>query len=138
MNSTWKHFTMPYRYTQMIRLNCDTKRVTYECLRGPEERKKRWRKLGSSRKGGGAQTVVKVSQRLLGPATLGVLLEENDDETREYTDMEIGRIHVYAAVRSRCVVAVKPITQPASQIAELTFMRALHRTSATDKLDSEV
>ncbi|KIJ60166.1 hypothetical protein HYDPIDRAFT_117655 [Hydnomerulius pinastri MD-312] len=105
--------------------------------RGAEERKKRRRKSGSPKKSGGAQTsVIKVSQRLLGPATfpldrllaiLGALLEENDFESRphdprfelpgEYTDMEIGRIHVYAA------------------ITELTFMRALHRTTAMDKLD---
>ncbi|KAG9310424.1 putative origin recognition complex, subunit 5-like protein [Chiua virens] len=123
--------------------------------RGPEERKKRRRRSASSRKSGGAQTIVKVSQRLLGPATfpldrllaiLGALLEENDYETRphdprfelpgEYTDMEIGRIHVYAAVRSRFLdMVVKPNVQLTSQIAELTFMRALHRTSATDKLD---
>ncbi|KAG6373225.1 putative origin recognition complex, subunit 5-like protein [Boletus reticuloceps] len=104
--------------------------------RGPEERKKRRRKSASPKKTGGAQTIVKVSQRLLGPATfpldrllaiLGALLEENDYETRphdprfelpgEYTDMEVGRIHIYAA------------------ITELTLMRALHRTSAMDKLD---
>ncbi|KAF8553155.1 putative origin recognition complex, subunit 5-like protein [Imleria badia] len=104
--------------------------------RGPEERKKRRRKSGSPKKGGGAQTIVKASQRLLGPATfpldrllaiLGALLEENDYDTRphdprfefagEYTDMETGRIHIYAA------------------ITELTLMRALHRTSAVDKLD---
>ncbi|KAG8220677.1 OPT oligopeptide transporter protein-domain-containing protein [Butyriboletus roseoflavus] len=104
--------------------------------RGPEERRKKRRKSSSPKKSGGVQTVVKASQRLLGPATfpldrllaiLGSLLEENDYETRphdprfelpgEYTDMEIGRIYIYA------------------KIAELTLMRALHRTSAMDKLD---
>lgn len=58
-----------------------------------------------------------VPQRLLGPAPfpldrliaiLGVLLEENDFDSRqipsqflipgEYTDMEIGRVQIYAAV----------------------------------------
>jgi origin recognition complex subunit 5 len=61
-----------------------------------------------------------VPQRLLGPAPfpldrliaiLGVLLEENDIDSRqvppqftipgEYTDMEIGRVQVYAAVRAQ-------------------------------------
>ncbi|KAF9221234.1 small oligopeptide transporter [Gyrodon lividus] len=102
--------------------------------RGAEERKKKRRKSVSPKKM--QMSVVKISQRLLGPATfpldrllaiLGALLEENDFESRphdprfelpgEYTDMEIGRIHVYAA------------------ITELTFMRAMHRTTAMDKLD---
>ncbi|KAH7889029.1 putative origin recognition complex, subunit 5-like protein [Phlebopus sp. FC_14] len=104
--------------------------------RGAEERKKRRRKSSSPKKAGAQASVVKASQRLLGPATfpldrllaiLGALLEENDFESRphdprfelpgEYTDMEIGRIHVYAA------------------ITELTFMRALHRMTAMEKLD---
>jgi hypothetical protein len=64
----------------------------------------------------------KVPQRLLGPAPfpldrllaiLGVLLEENDVDTRpnapqfiipgEYTDMEIGRVQIYAAVSFRAL-----------------------------------
>jgi len=79
----------------------------------------------------------KIPQRLLGPtsfplerlvAILGVLLEENDVDTRlpakeltipgEYTEMEIGRVQVYAA------------------IMELTSMRYLHRTSPSNKLDA--
>ncbi|KAF8841357.1 small oligopeptide transporter [Paxillus ammoniavirescens] len=102
--------------------------------RGAEERKKKRRKSVSPKKT--QMSVVKISQRLLGPTTfpldrlfaiLGALLEENDFESRphdprfelpgEYTDMEIGRIHVYAA------------------ITEMTFMRALHRTTGMDKLD---
>lgn len=95
-----------------------------------------------------------VSQRLLGPATfpldrllaiLGALLEENDYETRppdprfelpgEYTDMEVGRVHVYAAVRPCHTLVGQRVLKLMSQITELTLMRALHRTSAVDKLD---
>ncbi|KAH0838828.1 origin recognition complex, subunit 5 [Lanmaoa asiatica] len=91
--------------------------------RGPEERKKRRRRSGSAKKSGGSAD--SCQDRLL--AILGVLLEENDYETRphdprfelpgEYTDMEIGRIYIYTT------------------ITELTLMRVLHRTSAIDKLD---
>ncbi|EGO19735.1 putative origin recognition complex, subunit 5-like protein [Serpula lacrymans var. lacrymans S7.9] len=78
----------------------------------------------------------KVPQRLSGPAPfpldrliaiLGALLEENDVEMRppapdyvfpgEYTEMEIGRVQVYAA------------------IGELTSMRTLYRTTPPEKLD---
>ena len=88
--------------------------------RGPDERAKRRRRgAGTPRKPkpGTTGTAVKVPQRLLGPTTfpldrmvamLGVLLEENDVETRlvapqyslpgEYTEMEIARVAVYANV----------------------------------------
>ncbi|KAG0697046.1 OPT oligopeptide transporter protein-domain-containing protein [Suillus ampliporus] len=104
--------------------------------RGADKQKRRRRRSASPKKAGAQTTVAKVSQRLLGPvifpldrllAILGALLEENDVESRphdpcfelpgEYTDMELGRVHVYAA------------------ITELTSMRALHRTTAVDKLD---
>lgn len=71
-----------------------------------------------------ADHFAQVPQRLLGPATfpidrliaiLGVLLEENDVELRphapqftipgEYTDMEIGRVQVYAAVIISLILA---------------------------------
>ncbi|KAG6330903.1 hypothetical protein ID866_8184 [Astraeus odoratus] len=103
--------------------------------RGAVDRKKKRRKAGISTKGGSNKTSA-VTQRLLGPAVfpldrllaiLGALLEEHDFESRpydprfelpgEYTDMEIGRIHVYGA------------------ITELTFMRALHRMNPMEKLD---
>ncbi|KAI6146825.1 OPT oligopeptide transporter protein-domain-containing protein [Pisolithus tinctorius] len=99
--------------------------------RGTSERKKRRRKNTSSTKGGSNKNSA-VSQRLLGPsafpldrllAILGSLLEEHDLDSwpfdhrfvlpGEYTDMEIGRIHV----------------------TELAFMRALHRMSPMEKLD---
>ena len=89
--------------------------------RGPDERaKRRQRKVGTPRKPnpGTTGTAVKIPQRLLGPtafpldrltAILGVLLEENDADTRpvvpqytlpgEYTEMEIARVAVYANVR---------------------------------------
>ncbi|KAG1852664.1 putative origin recognition complex, subunit 5-like protein [Suillus subluteus] len=85
------------------------------------KQKRRRRKSVSPRKAGAQTTVAKVSQRLLGPvvfpldrllAILGALLEEND-----HTDMELGRVHIYAA------------------ITELTSMRALHRTTAFEKLE---
>ncbi|KDR79270.1 hypothetical protein GALMADRAFT_243190 [Galerina marginata CBS 339.88] len=98
-----------------------------------KKRKRRATKGGGKTRGGGP---AKVSQRLLGPtafpldrmnAILGALLEENDAETRLYarefsipgeqTDMEIGRVGVYASVM------------------ELTAMRLLHRTSPADRLD---
>ena len=91
--------------------------------RGPDERAKRRRRGGSAAgtprrpKPGTTGTAVKVPQRLLGPtafpldrmlAILGVLLEENDVETRlvapqyglpgEYTEMEIARVALYANV----------------------------------------
>lgn len=95
---------------------------------------------------------------MLGPATfpldrllaiLGTLLEENDYETRphdprfellgEYTAMEIGRIHIYATVSPPLFQTLSSCqatkTELATQITELTLMRALHRTSAVDKLD---
>ena len=60
-------------------------------------------------------------------AILGVLLEENDADTRvsvpdfelpgEYTEMEISRAAVYA------------------QVMELTSMHLLHRTSPSDRLE---
>lgn len=89
--------------------------------RGLDERaKRRRRKVGTPRKPkpGTTGTAVKIPQRLLGPtafpldrliAILGVLLEENDVDTRpvalqytlpgEYTEMEIARVAVYANVR---------------------------------------
>ncbi|OJA16419.1 hypothetical protein AZE42_07233 [Rhizopogon vesiculosus] len=104
--------------------------------RGADKQKRRRRRSASPKKVGAQTAVAKVSQRLLGPlvfpldrllAILGSLLEENDVEYRphdsrfgfpgEYTDMELGRVHIYAA------------------ITELTSMRALHRTNASDKLD---
>jgi len=103
--------------------------------RGLDE-KKRKRRGVVRKKGGGKGGPAKIPQRLLGPtpfpldrlvAILGVLLEGNDVDTRlpaeeftipgEYTEMEIGRVQVYAA------------------IMELTSMRLLHRTSPSDKLD---
>ncbi|KAG1746952.1 putative origin recognition complex, subunit 5-like protein [Suillus lakei] len=104
--------------------------------RGADKQKRRRRKSASPKKAGVQTTVAKVSQRLLGPtvfpldrllAILGALLEENDVENRphdpcfelpgEHTDMELGRVHIYAA------------------ITELTYMRALHRTTAVEKLE---
>ncbi|KAI1798294.1 origin recognition complex subunit 5 C-terminus-domain-containing protein [Ganoderma leucocontextum] len=107
--------------------------------RGLDERtKRRRRKVGTPRKPkpGTTGTAVKLPQRLLGPTTfpldrliaiLGVLLEENDAETRpvapqytlpgEYTEMEIARVAVYAS------------------IVELASMRLLVRTSPTESLD---
>ncbi|KAJ8487791.1 hypothetical protein ONZ51_g3946 [Trametes cubensis] len=107
--------------------------------RGPDERaKRRRRKVGTPRKPkpGTTGTAVKIPQRLLGPTTfpldrliaiLGVLLEENDAETRpvapqyslpgEYTEMEISRVALYG------------------QIMELASMRLLVRTSPADRLD---
>ncbi|KAI0674235.1 origin recognition complex subunit 5 C-terminus-domain-containing protein [Trametes maxima] len=107
--------------------------------RGPDERaKRRRRKVGTPRKPkpGTTGTAVKIPQRLLGPTTfpldrfiaiLGVLLEENDADVRpavpqytlpgEYTEVEISRIALYA------------------NIAELTSMRLLVRTSPADRLD---
>ncbi|KAF8801485.1 hypothetical protein BYT27DRAFT_7114957 [Phlegmacium glaucopus] len=104
-----------------------------------KKRKKRMRRVGQGGRktttGGGA-AAAKVPQRLLGPvafaldrmiAILGALLEENDIDGRfiprqfsipgEFTDMEISRVGVFSA------------------IMELTSMRLLHRTSATDRLD---
>ncbi|OCH85973.1 hypothetical protein OBBRIDRAFT_890805 [Obba rivulosa] len=108
--------------------------------RGTDERaKRRRRKGGSPRKaregtGGGG---IKIPQRLLGPtpfpvdrllAILGVLLEEYDAETRpqvpqfaipgEYTDMEIARVSIHAA------------------IMELASMRLLIRVSSADRVDA--
>ncbi|OSD07949.1 hypothetical protein PYCCODRAFT_1402031 [Trametes coccinea BRFM310] len=107
--------------------------------RGPDERsRRRRRKVGTPRKPkpGTTGTAVKIPQRLLGPTTfpldrliaiLGVLLEENDAETRpvapqyslpgEYTEMEISRVALYA------------------QVMELASMRLLVRTSPADRLD---
>ncbi|KII85482.1 hypothetical protein PLICRDRAFT_44784 [Plicaturopsis crispa FD-325 SS-3] len=104
--------------------------------RGPDERKRRRKKGGATRKASKSNAVAKISQRLLGPspfpidrllAILGVLLEENDVDTRppapefmipgEYSEMEINRVQVYGA------------------IMELTSMRLLHRTSPPDRLD---
>ncbi|KAI0371882.1 hypothetical protein BV20DRAFT_978516 [Pilatotrama ljubarskyi] len=107
--------------------------------RGPDERaKRRRRKVGTPRKPKPGLTgpAIKIPQRLLGPTTfpldrliaiLGVLLEENDAETRpvapqyslpgEYTEMEISRVALYA------------------NIMELASMRLLVRTSPADRLD---
>ncbi|KAG1865655.1 OPT oligopeptide transporter protein-domain-containing protein [Suillus tomentosus] len=104
--------------------------------RGADKQKRRRRKSASPKKAGAQTTVAKITQRLLGPvvfpldrllAILGALLEENDVENRphepcfelpgEHTDMELGRVHIYAA------------------ITELTSMRALHRTTAVEKLE---
>lgn len=103
--------------------------------RGPDERKKR--KGGGTRKARGrAPAVSKLPQRLTGPvpapldrilAILGVLLEENDVETRppggghflpgEQTDLELARVQVM------------------STIVELSSMRLIHRTTPSDRLD---
>ncbi|RPD65379.1 hypothetical protein L226DRAFT_567376 [Lentinus tigrinus ALCF2SS1-7] len=107
--------------------------------RGLDERsKRRKRKVGTPRKPkpGTTGTAVKIPQRLLGPTTfpldrliaiLGVLLEENDADTRpaapqytvsgEYTEMEIARVALHA------------------NIVELASMRLLVRTSPPDSLD---
>ncbi|KAI0069946.1 hypothetical protein K474DRAFT_1702428 [Panus rudis PR-1116 ss-1] len=104
--------------------------------RGPDERKRRKRKGGMVRKTSTRAGAAKVPQRLLGPMTfpldrmiaiLGVLLEENDTETRlsapeytvpgEYTEMEISRTAVYA------------------QVNELSTMYLLHRTTPAERLD---
>lgn len=104
--------------------------------RGADKQKRRRRKSASPKKAGAQTTVAKITQRLLGPvvfpldrllAILGALLEENDVENRphepcfefpgEHTDMELGRVHIYAA------------------ITELTSMRVLHRTTAVEKLE---
>lgn len=104
--------------------------------RGVDKQKRRRRKSASPKKAGAQTAVAKVPQRLLGPAVfpldrllaiLGALLEENDVENRphepcfelpgEHTDMELGRVHIYAAV------------------SELTSMRALHRMTAVEKLE---
>ncbi|EMD36587.1 hypothetical protein CERSUDRAFT_115622 [Gelatoporia subvermispora B] len=107
--------------------------------RGASERTRRVRRGVSPRKAkagtGGAG--IKIPQRLLGPlpfplerllAILGVLLEEHDAEVRpqapefaipgEYTDMEISRVSVHAA------------------IMELASMRLLTRASSADKVDA--
>ncbi|KAF9531498.1 origin recognition complex subunit 5 C-terminus-domain-containing protein [Crepidotus variabilis] len=103
--------------------------------RGLDEKKHRRRGARSSGKTKSG-VASKIPQRLLGPiafpldrilAILGALLEENDVETRlvarefvvpgEYTDMEIGRVGVYAA------------------ITELTSLGLMHRTSPADRLD---
>ncbi|KZP22257.1 hypothetical protein FIBSPDRAFT_859838 [Athelia psychrophila] len=102
--------------------------------RGLDERRRK--KKGGGVRRTGKNTVSKVPQRLLGPAPfpldrlnaiLGVLLEENDVDTRphapqftipgEYTDMEITRVHIHGA------------------IMELTRSRLLHRTTPADRLD---
>ncbi|KZT63620.1 hypothetical protein DAEQUDRAFT_104180 [Daedalea quercina L-15889] len=104
--------------------------------RGPDDRRRRRRKGGGSRKGRPG-TATKIPQRLLGPlsfgldrllAILGVLLEENDTETRppapqyavpgEYTDVEISRVAIFA------------------QVMELASMRLLLRISPPDRIDS--
>ncbi|KAI0360740.1 hypothetical protein OH77DRAFT_1418741 [Trametes cingulata] len=107
--------------------------------RGPDERaKRRKRKVATPRKPkpGTTGTAVKIPQRLLGPTTfpldrliaiLGVLLEENDAETRpvapqyslpgEYTETEISRVALYG------------------NIMELASMRLLIRTSPPERLD---
>ena len=105
--------------------------------RGLDERKKKRRRaVTATPKKGTATGAAKVPQRLLGPspfpldrllAILGALLEENDAEDRmpaphlslpgEYTDMEVRRAHIYAA------------------IGELSTMRALQRMSPLEKLD---
>ncbi|KAL0564197.1 hypothetical protein V5O48_017857 [Marasmius crinis-equi] len=104
--------------------------------RGVDE-KKRKRRVQTNRATTKVNTgPVKIPQPLAGPspfpldrmlAILGALLEDNDVDTRipaseytiagEYTDMEIGRVGTYAAV------------------IELTTLRLLHRTTATDKVD---
>ncbi|KAH9921804.1 origin recognition complex subunit 5 C-terminus-domain-containing protein, partial [Fomitopsis serialis] len=112
--------------------------------RGLDDRKRRRRKGGGPRKGRpGTATkashgiTILIPQRLLGPLTftldrlvaiLGVLLEENDAETRppapqytvpgEYTDVEISRVAIFA------------------QVIELSSMRLLMRTSPSEKIDS--
>ncbi|KAG6879298.1 hypothetical protein C0992_003783 [Termitomyces sp. T32_za158] len=99
--------------------------------RGLDEKKRKRRARKTAKSG-----PTKVPQRLLGPvafpldrllAILGALLEENDVETRlpapeftipgEYTDMEISRVAIYAAV------------------TELTSMRLIHRTTPGDRIN---
>lgn len=95
-----------------------------------------------------------IPQRLVGPlafpldrllAILGALLEENDVESRlpapehtipgEYTDMETGRVGIYAAVSGACVDIRRANLYGLWQIVELTSTRLLHRTSHADRLD---
>ncbi|EKM53224.1 uncharacterized protein PHACADRAFT_124702 [Phanerochaete carnosa HHB-10118-sp] len=102
--------------------------------RGPDERAKRRRKGGSPRKTSAKASAI--PQRLLGPmpfpldrmiAILGVLLEENDTDTRrpapeysvpgEHTEVEISRTATYA------------------QVMELASMHLLHRTSPAERLE---
>ncbi|KAF9235741.1 putative origin recognition complex, subunit 5-like protein [Melanogaster broomeanus] len=84
--------------------------------RGAEERKKRRRKSAFSQENTDIGRTFPLDRLLCDPR--GSRPHDPRFELPgEYTDMEIGRIHVYAA------------------IAELTFMRALHRTTAMDKLD---
>lgn len=97
--------------------------------------------------------IVQVPQRLLGPAPfpldrlvaiLGVLLEENDVESRppapqftipgEYTDMEITRVHIHGAV-CHTLSYCPQVTDIAWQIMDLTRSRLLHRTTPADRLD---
>ena len=98
---------------------------------------------------------LQIPQRLLGPlafpldrliAILGALLEENDVDARlhrseflipgEYTDMEITRVGIYAAVGNVLVFGYPTVlSYPISQIMELTSMRLLHRTSHPDRID---
>ncbi|KIP09359.1 hypothetical protein PHLGIDRAFT_504934 [Phlebiopsis gigantea 11061_1 CR5-6] len=104
--------------------------------RGPDARSKRRRKGGSPRKTSAKASAVKIPQRLLGPmpfpldrmvAILGILLEENDADTRlsapeykvpgEYTEIEISRVGIYA------------------QVMELASVHLLHRTSPSDRLE---
>ncbi|KXN83161.1 Origin recognition complex subunit 5 [Leucoagaricus sp. SymC.cos] len=101
--------------------------------RGLDEKKRRRRSIKVQGKSKGPS---KIPQHLLGPtpfpldrliAILGALLEENDADSRlpapelvipgEYTDMEINRVGIYAA------------------IMELVSMHLLIRTSQPDRID---
>ncbi|KAA1472762.1 hypothetical protein DENSPDRAFT_801542 [Dentipellis sp. KUC8613] len=105
--------------------------------RGRDDSRKK-RKGGGTRKprAKASEGAAKVAQRLLGPvpfpldrllAILAILLEEYDLETRqvgpemslpgEYTEMEVGRVHVYGT------------------IVELASLRLLQRTSPPDRID---
>ncbi|TFY54403.1 hypothetical protein EVG20_g9717, partial [Dentipellis fragilis] len=105
--------------------------------RGRDDSRKK-RKGGGTRKprAKASDGAAKVAQRLLGPlpfpldrllAVLAILLEEYDLDTREvdpemslpgeYTEMEVGRVHVYGT------------------IVELASLRLLQRTSPPDRID---
>jgi origin recognition complex subunit 5 len=98
-----------------------------------------------------------VPQRLAGPtpfpldrlmAILGYLLDSYDLDARNpgpefsvpgsYTELELGRVHVYAAVRAGLVLPrtlVRELIYPTLQITELSTMHLLQRTSPLDRID---
>ncbi|KAI0035764.1 origin recognition complex subunit 5 C-terminus-domain-containing protein [Vararia minispora EC-137] len=103
---------------------------------GREAERRRKRKGGGARKNPVRSTQARVPQRLMGPtsfpldrllAILGFLLDSYNLDARNpgpefsppgsYTELELGRVHVYGA------------------IAELAKMHLLQRTSPPDKID---